>query len=196
MAVALVLAAVYAAAVIAKRQSRRRFADYVRPLTRHGTALYVTTVVLELALVMLLCSAAAAPSTRGIAGDLSIAFLLTATATHAALLARRAPTTCHCFGRISASSRRLDPAWQPALFALRNGTLAALSLVLAHASPGEIGAAAMAIAALVALGLLAGIMRERALMRRDTHPTAELYGPGMRTLMAHIWWVDGHPRAF
>jgi hypothetical protein len=196
MAAAIVLAGIYVVAVVAKSRSPRSFAEYVRPLTSHGALLHALTVAVELLLAALFVLAAGRPSLRDTAGAMSVAFLFVATAAHSTLLARRAPAACQCFGRLSSSSQRIDAAWHPALFALRNAALAATSVLATNAPSWEVPTSALVVAVIVAFGLLVGIARERVLIRRETHPTAQLYGPGMRTLMAHIWWVDGHPRAF
>lgn len=196
MLASLVLVGVYVAAAFAKLRSWKEFAEYLRPLTNHVVGLAGLAIAIEVGLVAVLSVAIVDAQLRFAAGMLSAAFLVVAAATYSALLARRAAATCHCFGRMSAPTGRVDAAWLPAFFGLRNTGLFALSFFVADVSTALLVSVVGVIPMLVALGLLAGVLRERALMRVEVHPTAKAYGPGMRTLMAHIWWVDGHPRPF
>lgn len=197
MAASAVLGLIFAAAATAKWRDRRRLEAYLRPVvSRCTTALARGVVAGELMVAGLLGLAAAEPSLRPLAAEVSATFLVLATGVHAVRLSGRETPTCHCFGRLSAPSDRIDASWRPALFALRNGALVGLSAD-AGGWPVSAGASvASLILALIAGALIVSTIRERALLAREVHPTAELYGPRMRTLMAHTWWVNGHPRPF
>jgi len=193
----LLLAGAFTLAAAVKWHDRQEFERYLRPLAaRHAARLARIVVIVEAALAVALASALIIGTVRSIAASVALVFLLGATVAHGVRLAGREPPTCQCFGRLSDSTERVDPSWHPAFFGLRNGALAAISASVAGWSAAGTGAAAGVIALIVAFALLISIARERALLAQEVHPLSEHYGRGMRTLLAHTWWVNGRPRPF
>lgn len=129
------LSAAYGPAAVAKLRDRRTFSAYLRPLTHRATPVAVRLIfAAEGLLAVALMAGAWLPDARPWAGGASGAFVLAATGAHGLLLARTETAACHCFGRLSTAGHALDATWKPALFAARNASLAALSLLLADRS--------------------------------------------------------------
>lgn len=193
----LLLALVFTGSVAGKWRDRGRFEEYLKPLVgRRASTVRDLTMASELGLAAMLSLAVSEPTLLPFAGGASAVFLLVATAVQAALLVRRGAPTCRCFGRLSNVRGRLDGSWHPALFALRNAILMAVSITAAEADVVIALPAAAAIVGVTAFGLISSVRAERRLIAREIHPLTNVYGTGMRTLMAHLWWVNGRPRPF
>lgn len=195
-AAAPLLAAVYAVASIGKARDRTGFREYLRHLMGRASIVVVwMTLGLEASLAFSLVGSSIYAPLAAFAGAGSALLLLAGTGVHAAMLSRGGGGACHCFGRISAESERLDSSWRPALIAARNAALVALSLAVAGTSL-QLGVITTSLPlALIMAGLLGSIRHERALLRLARHPSTEAF-PAVRMLQAHTWWVDGHPRDF
>jgi len=195
--ISVALACLYAVSATAKRTELRALERYLLPVFAARAKLVSRAAVLaEVVLAAGLIVGAVVPSLRAIGGVASAAFIATATGCHALVLAHTEVARCQCFGRVSQHTGRVDRAWHPPLFALRNGILLAVSVIIAGGSTLFAAAAAAASALAVGAGLTVSIRRQRAILARDRHPALESYAPAMRILAAHTWWLEGRPRPF
>lgn len=193
----LLLGVVFAASALAKLAEPKAFEDYLWPLARaRSKPLARAAVTVEAALAVVLAIAAIEASARTWAAIASAGFLLVATCWHAVVLARTDLADCRCFGRLAEPAARVDRAWQPALLALRNAALLALSVAIGGGTPALALAAVASVALAIAVGLALSARRYRATLASERHPDVDSYAPTMRVLAAHTWWLEGRPRPF
>lgn len=197
MTLSALLAATYVVALLGKTRDRGQFERYLSNLAgNRARSLAMLTLIVEAALAVGLAVAVAETGLRRPAGIASVGFLLVATGLHCAILARTRQVTCNCFGRATGAAERIETAWVPALVGLRNAVLVAASAVLAGASTQVIATVVGVIVLALALGLVTSIRAEHRVLKMDPHPSLADYGPTLRILQAHSWWLNGRPRPF
>jgi hypothetical protein len=194
--IAAALATMYAVACVGKARHREEFEGYLRPLMRgRARSLRLATLLAEAGLTCVLALSMFTTPIAPWVGLASALFLLIATAAHAAILAGGSSEECRCFGRVVDlnAPRQL----QPALFAVRNWTLMSASLLLVPPLAVHLAFGFGAVVPTVtAVGLLWAVRRDRLDLGLAEHPLVAVYAPRARHLLAHTWWVNGHPRAF
>lgn len=193
----LVLVALYSWAVISKVRHMATFEDYLRPTLGHSSGLLArATLVAEGLIIAAIVTSFGLPPLVTGAAIASALFLILVSAVYAGLLMQGASAGCQCFGRHPVKSD-VRVEWRPALLALRNWALIALSLSLVldvSARTAYLGG--ITAVALVAVGLVGGCVRERRRLRLTVHPLTSAYATEMKYLQAHSWWVNGRPRPF
>jgi hypothetical protein len=192
-----VLALAYATALVAKRRSRGAFEQYVASVTPVLANLLVAiTFGIEAALALGLAIGTLATGVSRVAGIASGCFLVVATAFHGVRIVRGGSPSCQCFGGMSPNAETSHDAWLPALFAMRNAALIAISMWVAQAPWMWAAGSASLVAAIIVVSLLLSVRKERVAMRAAIHPRSGQFAPTLATLQAHSWWVNGHPREF
>ncbi len=207
----LMLAVVFGSAAIAKARHFAAFVLYLnRPFKRRAPGVAAAVIAFEGALAFGLISGLAVLRAAQFALTAAGAFLLVATFFIAWRLALSNSTDCGCWG----VKRRIDdqePAWtrslRPAWYGLRNGTLvlsvwvlfeistdSSTSVSVSHSSTSvsvSHGLAAFAICPIIiAAGLVASIVVNWHLLKRDEHPLKSILAPSLAPLIA-LSWYDG-----
>jgi hypothetical protein len=195
-AISLGLAAVYTLSFVGKRGERQRVEDYLRPVAGHLTRVLARLVLIVEGVLCLafLAATVIVPAASWLAMA-SILFVMSATAFHAGLLARRQSARCRCFGELRSADAAVDDAWRPALLWLRNGAIVLLSAALLDANPALPVGLVAGVAVIIASGLLTSIIGEHVRIWQSVHPLMHAYARQVTELQAQSWWVNGHPRA-
>ena len=155
-----ILTIVLLAAALGKLRDRRAFVYYLRPVgVRNAHVVSTVVPLLEVSGAALLAIASADAAAQTAASLAVAAFLVSATAGYAALLAAGQSATCMCFGFHSPAVPTLEPSVRPALAVLRNVLLVEASLMAAGLPSAALLAAGSAAAGAVALGLAISIVR-------------------------------------
>jgi hypothetical protein len=186
----IVVAVVFAAAVLGKGRHFKQFVEYLRPVFLYRSKLIaVSTLALEACLALTIPFT---PTAR-VAGLVGIAFLVAATGLIAGRLTVDSQTACACWGAAKAPLHEdlgyadiLRPAW----YGLRNGAICvAMWLVTRTNGNVAVGLAfACGCLGIMLIGLFASISREREKLSRPEHPKRNEFAPSLAPLIALSWY--------
>lgn len=191
----LALSGTFGLAAGTKGRSIDAFAAYLQTVAGRSAGRLARALVVGEVLVALVCVLAAAdPPLREPVGLACAASVAALSCGFALLLARGAPSACHCFGTSSNAGHAVTQLVTPAVVAVRNGLLVGISLYAGDVATRGVALGSLAVAACVACGLVGAIALERSRIGKPDNPHVRALAPEIARLQVHHWWQDGKPK--